>query len=430
MSEVEPTATAVLVLEKLAGEQFSDVYDMLAPNLRGLLSVDALRAGWITEIERIGRIRGVGDPLRQPAGPPGASTVVLPVAGEKGATNVAVSVDDSGQLVALALIAEDGPQPDWHVPEYADPDMLDEREVTVGSGQLAVAGTLTMPRLPHRCPAVVLLAGSGPQDRDETIGPNKPFKDLAWGLATRGIVVLRFDKVTYAHPREIAEIKKFSLTNEYVDHAVAAVRLLQSLSEHVDPARVFVLGHSLGGTAAPRVGATEPSIAGLVIMAGGTYPLHRAALRQARYLSSLNPETSAAAQASIESMSNQAALVDSLELSPQTPDNELPFGVPAHYWLDLRHYDSPAVAADLNKPILVLQGGRDYQATVAEDLAGWQAALADRPNVTIRVYPQHNHLFVPGAGPSSPAEYRQPDQHMDPVVVDDIATWLTTQGNS
>ena len=74
--------------------------------------------------------------------------------------------------------------------------------------------------------------------------------------------------------------------------------------------------------------------------------------------------------------------------------------------------------------MLILQAGRDYQATVADDLARWEAGLADRPNVTIRVHPDHNHLFTPGSGPSSPDEC-EPAQHVGATVVADIATWLT-----
>jgi alpha-beta hydrolase superfamily lysophospholipase len=179
----------------------------------------------------------------------------------------------------------------------------------------------------------------------------------------------------------------------------------------------------LGGTVAPRVARAEPSVAGLVILAGGAQPLHWAAVRQVRYLAALDPNMAAASQPVIDAMTEQATRVDSPDLSPSTPADELPFGVPAPYWLDLRDYEPVAAAAALDLPMLILQGGRDYQATVADDLARWKAGLAERPNVTIRVYPAANHLFVGGAGPSTPAEY-EPAQHMDPAVVADIANWL------
>src|SRR4029077_1546150 len=251
---------------------------------------------------------------------------------------------------------------------------------------------------------------------------NKPLKYLAWGLASRGVAVLRFDKVTYAHPSEVVKAPDFTVADEYLPQAVAAVHLLRH-HPAVDAGRIFLLGHSLGGTVAPRVAAAEPSVAGLVILAGGTQPLHWAAVRQVRYLASLNPATAAASESAVAAMTRQAETVDSPDLSPSIPDSELPFGVPAPYWLDLRGYDPAATAAALDKPILILQGGRDYQATVAEDLAGWKAGLGGRPDVTIHVYDADNHLFVPGSGPSSPAEY-EPAQHLDLAVVADIADWI------
>ena len=126
-------------------------------------------------------------------------------------------------------------------------------------------------------------------------------------------------------------------------------------------------------------------------------------------------------------MTRQANLIDSPGLSPSTPDSKLPFGVPAAYWLDLRGYDPAAVAATLGKPMLIAQGGRDYQVTVADDLARWEAALAGRPDVTIRVYNADNHLFFRGTGKPDPAEY-EPAQHVDPAVVADIADWLASAG--
>jgi hypothetical protein len=146
-------------------------------------------------------------------------------------------------------------------------------------------------------------------------------------------------------------------------------------------------------------------------------------VRQISYLASLNPQTAAAAQPVIDAITRQAALVDSPDLSPSTPPSELPLGTPAPYWLDLRGYDPVGTAAALNLPLLIVQGGRDYQATVADDLARWQAGLAGRPDVTIMVYEPDNHLFFPGSGPSSPAEY-EAAQHVDPAVVADVAGWL------
>jgi dienelactone hydrolase len=413
--ETGPLAVAASVIEMARSERFSGIEELFAPQLRAAVSAETIRAGWTAEAARIGPVTAVGAPLSELSAD-GLVRVSIPVTGERGGLTVVVSVDDAGQLNGLRLAPPAGAE--WTPPRYASAGRFTEREVTVGAGPLAVPGTLTLPRGRGQRPGVVLLA-SGPADRDMTTGPNKPFKDLAWGLASRGAAVLRFDKVTHAHSRIAAE-PGFTMADEYLPHAVAAVRVLQR-QPCVDPARVFVLGHSGGGKAAPRVAAAEASVAGLVIMAADALPLSRSAVRVARYLAALDASQGMAAAA--RSIARQAARVESAGLSPATPAGELLFGWPASYWLDLRDYDQVAVAAALDRPVLVLQGRRDYQVTVDDDLTRWQAGLAGRPEVTIRIYDADDHMFFSGAGDSTPADYQVP-QHVDPAVIADIAGWL------
>ncbi|MEV0228251.1 alpha/beta fold hydrolase [Nonomuraea sp. NPDC050786] len=413
----DPAMVAAAVVEMARDGRFAEIEERFAPPLRAVVSAQTLQAEWERQTSGIGGISAIGTPAGEPVRA-GLVRVSVPVTGEGGGLTVVMSVDETGLLQGLRLAPALAPQ--WTPPPYARRERFGEHEVTVGSGALAVPGTMSLPRGDGPWPGVVLLSGGGPFDRDGTAGPNKPLKDLAWGLAGRGVAVLRFDKVTYAHSEVSAE-PGFTMSDEYVPHAVAAVRLLQR-HPAVDAARVYVAGHSMGGKVAPRVAAAEPSVAGLVILAGDTQPMHQAAVRVARHLASLDP----GAQAAVETITRQAALVDSPALSSDTPAAELPFGYSGAYWLDLRGYHPVATAAALDRPMLILQGGRDYQVTVADDLAGWQAGLAHRPDVTIRVHDADDHLFFPGSGPSTPADYASP-QHVDPAVVADIADWLAVR---
>ncbi|GIH21550.1 hypothetical protein Raf01_97220 [Rugosimonospora africana] len=397
--------------------RFVDIEALFAPRLRAVVSAETLRANWVTEISRVGAITAVGQPTSEP-GKTGLVRVSVPVTCVRGGLMVVMSVDDAGMMHGLRLAPPAAMS--WEPPGYANPKRLIEHEVTVGSGALAVPGTLTLPRGRGPWPGVVLLSGGGPFDRDETSGANKPLKDLAWGLASRGVAVARFDKVTFVNS-DVVTKPGFTMAEEYVPHALDAVRLLQR-QPGIDPARVFVLGHSMGATAAPRVAAAEASVAGMLILAGDTVPLSQAAVRVARYLATLNPGPDM--QAAVELITRQAALVGSPELSLATPTTDLLYGWPASYWLDLRDYDQVATAAALDKPMLILQGARDYQVTVVDDLARWQAGLAHRRDVTIRVYDADDHMFFRGEGPSTPAGY-EPPQHVDPAVVVDIADFLT-----
>jgi dienelactone hydrolase len=401
--------------------RFSDLEARFAPALRAAASAETVRAAWMTELARIGALSVVGEPTTEDRDP-GLVRVTVRVGGERGELSVVMSLDPVGVLHGLRLVPADVDAA-WTPPPYAAIPRLTERQVAVGAGSLRVEGTLTAPRRLlgwRKEPAVVLLGGGGPVDRDGSTGPNKPMKDLAWGLATLGIASIRFDKVTYVHGEQVATRPEFTMTDEYVPYAIAAVRLLREQTG-VDGTRVYVLGHSMGGKAAPRVAAAEPSVAGLVIMAGDASPMHGAAVRVTRYLAHLNPGP--AAEEAVRTAARQASLVDSLDPSGASPSRDLPLGLSAAYWLDQRDYDPVAAAASIDRRMLIVQGGRDYQVTVDDDLARWRAGLEHRSDVTIRVYPDDDHLFFSGTGPSTPDSYYQP-QHVDGAVIRQTAEWI------
>jgi hypothetical protein len=280
-----------------------------------------------------------------------------------------------------------------------------------------------MPRGGGPFPAVVLVAGSGPQDRDETIGPNKPLRDLAWGLASNGIAVLRYDKRTAAHAAEMAaQVAEITVREETIDDALAAIDLLRA-TPGIDPARVFLAGHSLGGYLAPRIAAAVPGrLAGIALLEAHASPLQRLIEAQLRYLASDEGGADPQAVAMLGALPAQVALVESPNLSPATPASGLPLGIPAAYWLDLRGYDPTTTARDLPIPIFIAQGGRDYQVPPGELLI-WREALGGGADVTIREYPALNHLLLAGSGSSRPAEYRVPG-HVAAEVVEDLAAWM------
>lgn len=349
-----------------------------------------------------------------------------------------VTVDAEGRVAGLHLgeaapvgsaapSASPEPSAEASPAAYVDPDAFTETEVTVGEAPWALSGTLSMPKGAGPFPAVVLVAGSGAQDRDETIGPNKPLRDLAWGLASNGVAALRYEKRTKAYGQQLAaQAGSVTVKEETVDDAVAAVDLLRA-TQGIDPERVFVAGHSLGGYLAPRIAEQAGDrVAGIAMLEANSRPLVRLIADQLAYLASDEGGADPQAKAMLDALPAQIALAESPDLSPSTPASQLPLGVPAPYWLDLRAYDAPATARDLAMPILLVQGGRDYQVPPSE-LAGWRTALQGRDDVTIREYPALNHLLLAGTGPSRPAEYAQPG-HVAPEVVADLAAWVQAAG--
>lgn len=312
----------------------------------------------------------------------------------------------------------------YNTPEYVVESNFDETDVTVGDGKWAVPGTLTVPNGEGPFPGVVLVHGSGPNDRDETIGPNKTFKDLAWGMASKGIAVLRYDKRTLKHGKELTPemIATLTVKEEVIDDALLAVKLLRE-NEKVKSDAVFLLGHSLGATVAPRIGQEDGSIAGLIMMAAITRTLEETILDQYTYIFSLAGEITEEQKAEMESLRVKVDRLKDLTDSDELKPEDLPLGIPLDYWLDLHKHDVVEAAEKLSMPILIMQGGRDYQVLESKDFTGWKRALEHKDNVSFKLFPTLNHLFVAGDGISTPQEYLN-EGHVDPEVISFIVNWI------
>lgn len=343
------------------------------------------------------------------------------------AIDVQTVLNDKGQISGLSFVpakASTDTQESDEPPAYVDRSAFHEIEVTVGSGEWALPGTLSLPEGSGPFPCVVLVHGSGPNDRDETVGPNKTFRDLAWGLSSHGIAVLRYEKRTFAHKDKFTPelTSKFTVKEETIDDALEAVRLLRD-NPGIDSKHIFVLGHSLGGGLAPRIGRQDPELAGLIIIAGMSRPMEDSILDQYIYIYSLSGPLTEKQKEHIETLKEQIARVKDPGLSEKVDPKDLPLGVPVSYWLGLRDYRPADVAKSLDMPILVLQAERDYQVPLATDFEVWKTALKDKSNATFKIFPKLNHLFIKGEGKSTPQEYGIKG-HVDEAVIDTIALWI------
>ena len=345
---------------------------------------------------------------------------------EKVTLDARVVFDKAGKIAGFQFVPS-LPPAKYEPPKYANPARFEEKETTVGSGDWPLQGTLAMPVGEGPFPAVVLVHGSGPNDRDETLGPNKPFKDISWGLATRGIAVLRYDKRTLVYGMKIAAdpkiISSFTVKEETIDDALEAVKRLQQ-TPGIDKKRIFVLGHSLGGMLIPRLALAGRSldIAGFIIMAGLTRPLDETYLQQMTYLFNLDGQLSEEDKKQLEDIKTQVAKIKALKDSDAGSSKRF-INASASYWLDLREYYPPEAALQVQKPMLVLQGSRDYQVTT-QDFENWKKALGGRTDVEFKLYPKLNHLFSEGQGIPTPNEYTMIHGNVSESVIADIAAFI------
>ena len=420
-SETASTAYEELgrqVVADLAAHRFDKVCAQFDEAVSAALPPDKLAAVWDNLLAQAGDFTSIeksSEKERQ-----GFHVVHVTTVFQKVRLDAMIAFDAQKRIAGLHFVPAEASQA-WQPPAYAKPESFHEREVTVGSSPWQLPGTLTLPNGAGPFPAVVLVHGSGSHDRDESIGPNKPFKDLAWGLASRGIAVLRYEKRTHMYGREIAQLGNVTINDETVDDARKAVDVLAAQPE-IQAKHIFVLGHSLGGYVGPRIASGDAKVAGLIILAGSTRPMEQLAVEQVRYLVTLDGKITPEGQKQIDEAEKMKAAVDDPGLKAGTTVNFLGASVPASYFLDLRGYHAPELAASLHIPIFVLQGGRDYQVGAA-DFEGWKKALAAQPSASFKLYPALNHLFMAGEGPSSGAEYEKPN-HVQEAVVQDAAEWI------
>lgn len=413
-------AAARRLVDQLASGQFEKIESNYDSQMAAAMPPGSLSITWSGLIRQVGAFQSIAETKSLKRG--GYDVVTLVCKFQEATLDTKVSFSADGKVAGLFFL----PHAIWARPSYAKPDSFNEQTLTIINGKFELPATLTIPKGDGSFPAVVLVHGSGPSDADETIGPNKPFKDLAWGLATRGVAVLRYAKRTLKYGAQSSDDpSKLTVDDETVSDARAAA-LVFAKEPKIDPARIFLLGHSLGAYLAPRIASGDSQIDGIVLLAGNTRPIEQLAVDQVRYLASLKGDPSDEEQRQIAAVEEAAKKIESPNLKPSDTVTFLGGNSPASYWLDLRDYHPVETAAQLKIPILILQGGRDYQVTSA-NFDDWKKALGGRSSAILKLYPDLNHLFIAGSGPSLPAEYNKPG-HVSEEVVSDVAAWISAGG--
>src|SRR5579859_7338931 len=409
----------------MARGDFAAVEQRLSNRLKPLFPAGAIQATWGLLIQQCGAFQAVEQtaPVQTPQGPVQVVTCVF----ERTRLDLNVTINTAGEMTSLTVtpvgMIEQQTNVIYEAASYVHPERFHEQEVQVEHGPWVLPGTLSLPEGEGPWSAVLLVHGSGPQDRDETLPPNKPFRDLAWGLASQGIAVLRYEKRTRVYAEAMSrDMETLTVKEEVLDDACAAVAFLRERPE-MNEDQVFVLGHSLGGFLAPRIGQACSQIRGLIILAGFARPFEDVLLDQMAYVLSLSMPDLAVRQQQLEELKRQVERVkDPSRLSAARAD-DLPLGIPAAYWLDLNTYHPEQVAQTLKQPMLFLLGGSDYQVTQA-DFQIWQDALRGS-DAHFRLYPGLSHTFMPveGGHKATPATYTVAG-HVAEEVVDAIGSWI------
>ena len=405
-------------LDLLLAENFSALSAMFSKVMKESLPEDSLRSQVGGEVRRLGKAGDIGEPVLGQDG--GSRFVSFPVKFTNVSVNVQFTINDAGEVAGVFFRPPTAPLPVvWKRAAYVKPEAFSERGVTIGTDQWKLSGILTLPNGKGPFSVVVLVHGPGPNDRDESVYSNKMFRDIAEGLASRGIAVLRYDKRTNAYGYEMAG-KPITLNEETIEDAVRAIAVARAQKD-IDPRRVFLLGHSLGGYVSPRIAARDAKLAGIVMLDGNARPIEDLVLDQNEYVLGLNGGGNAAQRQQLEDLRAEVAKVKKLDPGGQNPETVMK--MPSGYFVDLVGYDPAVAAAKLAMPMLILQGERDFQVTM-KDFALWKSALAAKKNATLKSYPKLNGLMIAGEGKGSPGDYRLPG-NVDAEVIGDVVAWVS-----
>ncbi len=330
--------------------------------------------------------------------------------------------------------------------------LIEEVKFQNTKANITLAGTLTLPSKGVKYPAVILITGSGAQNRDEEVLGHKPFLVIADHLTKKGIAVLRFDD------RGVGQSTgnfKTATSLDFSTDVESAVAYLQTRKE-IDKSRIGLIGHSEGGLIAPLVASGSDNIRFMVLLAAPAIDLGKLLLKQdeliARALGLSEREiqkmTSTNANAySLVALSTDLKVLkndltklaekDILEIPPQllppkmTKEEFIAMQIDnlSSPWFQyVMKYNPGKTLEKVRCPVLALNGEKDLQVTPKENLSAIACALKNggNSNITIKEFPDLNHFFQE-CETGSPLEYAKIEQTFSPKVLTEISAWILTQ---
>lgn len=362
-------------------------------------------------LEAFGKLKEQQEPYGE--GYKGSINIQIPSMFENQNLNIVISMNEQNQIQGFFIKPYQENEGSVKLPEGVKESAVN---LQIDDSHI-LPGTLTTPDKGSGFPVVILVAGSGPNDRNETINQNKPFQDIAWGLAQQGIASYRYDKRTFVYPKEFT--LKDTVKQEVTDDVLLAVSVMEKTAA-VDASKIYVLGHSLSGYLIPRIAQQTKVPAGYILMAAPARPLEDLFVEQIEFLAREDGKISDEEQNVITKYTEDRNKVKQIDKMSNT---EVVFGALSKaYMNDLKGYDPIDTAKTIDKKVMVAQGLRDYQVT-EEDYALWKNAYDKSENWSFHTYKNANHIFIDGTGKASSADY-QNKGNVTKSFVNDIVKFI------
>jgi hypothetical protein len=413
---------SVELIELFKTEQYEKAYSLGDDIMLRRISPDRLQGIWESLASVNGDLKEVGTTSYLFIDTVHITTTKLKY--KNGSVGLRLSFGLNWKLRGLFIVDA---EPMYNIPEYVNTFGFYEIKIPFGPVGFEGEAILTVPIQQKKYPCIIIIGGSGPIDKDATIGPNRIYKDFSWGLANKGIATLRFDKRTKAYFGKIMKEHKngnyYNIEQEYLEDIKELVKKV-SKKEAIDPNRIYLMGHSQGGGLMPLFLKQNKLVAGAIMAAGNYTTMPNLMQYQFDYLMPMQVKTK-----------DDSALFDKLRMQaknatkgnlPSTFSNDsLPAMYPFSYWNYMNKIDFVKLAKNNKKPVLIIQGERDYQVPISEYKL-WKDALVGHNNYMFTSFAKLNHLFMEGEGKSTPDEYSIRG-NVPEYVIEEIAKWIKAQ---
>ena len=304
--------------------------------------------------------------------------------------------------------------------------MIVEKIIVGENTKYPLNGLLTIPEgITEPVPAVVFVHGSGASNMDEKVGKLTPFKDLAEGLAKLGVASIRYDKRSFAHGLKMIREKDITVKEETIEDAILATEMLKKDSR-IDKDNIFIIGHSMGAMLAPRIDAEGGNYKGLIMMAGSPRKLEEIMIDQNEDV--LHSTKGFVRWIVKKQVAKITEMFEGLYLlsDEDAKKKKVGGGTTLYYFKEMGEHSASDYLTTTQKPMLIMQGEKDFQATVGKDFQAYKQLLGNKNNVAFRLYENLNHAFVPsvyGDIMKAKQEYNI-EQHISENVIADIANWI------
>lgn len=302
--------------------------------------------------------------------------------------------------------------------------MICEKVIVGENGEYPLNGILSLPDdLSEKVPAVVMVHGSGSSNMDEKVMKLTPFKDLAEGLCRYGIASLRYDKRTFVHGRKMLK-KTITVKEETIDDALMAIEILKN-DQRIDKDRIYILGHSMGAMLSPRIDAEGGDAKGLIMMAGTPYRLEDIVIRQLKQASQSSSLMKLIGKLELRIFGKKFDNLYQLS-EEEAMKKKFAGSTTLYYFQEMGRKTAADYLLESDKPVLIMQGGKDFQVLADDDFAKFKTILAGRPNTVFRLYPELNHCFVQAMYSDilKVSKEYSTERHISDEVIKDIADFI------